>query len=78
MHFRERIRRVSAGPAAVALTAAMVVTLYGGTAVAAMLAVGDSFPDWELTDDRGAQISSADLAGGRYLIWFYPKASTPG
>jgi peroxiredoxin Q/BCP len=47
-------------------------------AVAAMLTVGDAFPAWELTDDRGARISSADLAGDRYLVWFYPKASTPG
>jgi peroxiredoxin len=43
-----------------------------------MLAVGDPFPVWELTDDHDALISSADLAGGRYLVWFYPKALTPG
>lgn len=45
---------------------------------AGMLKVGDSFPAWQLADQTGAKVSSADLAGKTYLLWFYPKAMTPG
>jgi thioredoxin-dependent peroxiredoxin len=44
----------------------------------AVLKVGDTFPDWTLPDHTGATVSSADLAGKTYLLWFYPKAMTPG
>ena len=44
----------------------------------ALLKVGDTFPDWTLPDHTGATVSSADLAGKTYLLWFYPKAMTPG
>jgi len=43
-----------------------------------MLTPGDPFPAWELTDHTGAQVSSASMAGTPYLMWYYPKASTPG
>lgn len=45
---------------------------------AGLLAVGDTFPAWTLPDQTGAPVSSADLAGKPYLMWFYPKAMTPG
>ncbi len=45
---------------------------------AAMLKTGDVFPAWELLDHTGAKVSSRDLAGRTYLLWFYPKAMTPG
>jgi peroxiredoxin Q/BCP len=45
---------------------------------AAMLKVGDRFPAWELVDQTGATVGSQDLAGRRYLLWFYPRAMTPG
>lgn len=45
---------------------------------AAMLKDGDQFPTWELTDHTGAMVSSRELSGKTYLIWFYPKAMTPG
>lgn len=44
----------------------------------ALLKVGDPFPAWSLPDHAGATVSSADLAGKTYLLWFYPKAMTPG
>jgi peroxiredoxin Q/BCP len=47
-------------------------------AEADMLNAGDRFPDWSLTDHSGNPISSKDLAGRTYLLWYYPKASTPG
>src|SRR5262249_39160471 len=45
---------------------------------APLLKVGDPFPPWTLTDNAGKPVSSADLAGKTYLLWFYPKAMTPG
>src|SRR6266436_4652077 len=44
----------------------------------ALLAPGDAFPAWTLSDQTGATVSSRDLAGKTYLLWFYPKAMTPG
>jgi peroxiredoxin Q/BCP len=43
-----------------------------------MLGPGDPFPAWELTAHTGAPMSSRDLAGKTYLVWFYPKAQTTG
>lgn len=51
-----------------------VATVHG----APLLAVGDAFPAWSLSDQTGATVSSTDLAGRSYLLWFYPKAMTPG
>jgi len=45
---------------------------------AKMLAPGDPFPAWSLTDHTGAPVTSKDLAGKTYLLWYYPKAETPG
>jgi peroxiredoxin Q/BCP len=47
-------------------------------ASAAMLSVGDAFPTWTLTDQTGKAVSSDELKGKTYLIWFFPKAMTPG
>jgi peroxiredoxin Q/BCP len=43
-----------------------------------MLAPGDDFVDFELEAHDGTTVSSADLEGHPYLIYFYPKADTPG
>jgi thioredoxin-dependent peroxiredoxin len=43
-----------------------------------LLRVGDPFPTWSLADQTGKTVSSHDLAGKTYLLWFYPKAMTPG
>ena len=47
-------------------------------ATTGLLARGAPFPAWSLTDHTGASRTSAELAGKRYLLWFYPKAMTPG
>jgi peroxiredoxin Q/BCP len=53
--------------------------LSGSMAIAAdMLKPGDAFPAWELSDQLGTKVSSKTLAGKTYLLWFYPKAMTPG
>ena len=56
----------------------LVPCLFASASVAATLAPGQPFPAWTLTDHTGAKVSSRDLAGKTYLIWFYPKAETPG
>lgn len=43
-----------------------------------MLKPGDTFPAWTLVDQSGATVTSRDFAGKTYLLWFYPKAMTPG
>ncbi len=43
-----------------------------------LLNVGDTFPTWSLRDHTGAVVTSQSLAGKPYLLWYYPKAQTPG
>lgn len=58
---------------------AALLSLVAGTGRAAgLLKAGDVFPAWTLVDQRGEPVSSADLVGKTYLLWYYPKALTPG
>ena len=43
-----------------------------------MLNVGDEAPDFTATDHHGNSVSLKDFAGKNVVLWFYPKASTPG
>jgi peroxiredoxin Q/BCP len=43
-----------------------------------MLVEGDLAPDFSLIDHTGSVYSLADYAGRRLLVYFYPKAFTPG
>lgn len=43
-----------------------------------MLEPGMPFPAFTLTAHDGSTVRSADLAGSPYLIYYYPKADTPG
>ena len=42
------------------------------------LAVGDTAPDFTLTDDAGGSVTLSDLRGRRAIVYFYPAAMTPG
>lgn len=42
------------------------------------LKVGDKAPDFTLTSDDGKKISLKDFLGRRVVLYFYPRASTPG
>lgn len=42
------------------------------------LAVGDAAPDFTLAASGGRTVSAASLKGKPYLLYFYPKANTPG
>jgi len=43
-----------------------------------MLTEGSPAPPFELSDQHGSRVSLADLAGKWVVLWWYPKASTPG
>ena len=43
-----------------------------------MLKVGDKAPEFTHLDQNGTEISLSDFAGKIVLVWFFPKASTPG
>jgi len=43
-----------------------------------MIAIGEQFVNFELEAHDGTTVSSADLEGRPFLLFFYPKASTPG
>src|SRR4051794_26052250 len=43
-----------------------------------MLNVGDQAPDISLLTDAGEPFKLSDLRGQRVVLYFYPKADTPG
>ena len=43
-----------------------------------MLGEGDTAPDFELPDQEGNPIKLSDLRGRRVVLYFYPRADTPG
>jgi peroxiredoxin Q/BCP len=43
-----------------------------------MIEPGQPAPDFELSDQDGNPVRLADLRGRRVVLYFYPKADTPG
>jgi len=43
-----------------------------------MLQIGELAPDFELMSDEGTAVKLSDLRGQHVVIFFYPKADTPG
>lgn len=43
-----------------------------------MLKVGDSLPEFIGTNQNGEKVDSQKLKGKKLVVFFYPKASTPG
>jgi peroxiredoxin Q/BCP len=46
--------------------------------MAGLPAAGDKAPDFHLPRDGGTQVSLADFKGRKLVLFFYPKADTPG
>ena len=44
----------------------------------AQLQEGDRAPDFTLTDQNGGEVKLSDFNGQKLLVYFYPKADTPG
>ncbi len=43
-----------------------------------MLKQGDNAPEFRLPADDGREITLADLRGKPVVLYFFPKAQTPG
>ena len=44
----------------------------------ALLKTGDKAPKFKLLDQNNNKVSLSDFSGQKLLIYFYPKADTPG
>jgi peroxiredoxin Q/BCP len=42
------------------------------------LSEGDAAPDFRLPDSAGGEVSLSDFRGRHVLVYFYPRAGTPG
>jgi peroxiredoxin Q/BCP len=45
---------------------------------AKMLTPGSPAPDFEVDDHLGNRVRLSELRGKKVVLWFYPKADTPG
>ena len=43
-----------------------------------MLTIGSKAPDFTLPDQDGNVVSLSELKGQKVVLWFFPKANTPG
>jgi peroxiredoxin Q/BCP len=43
-----------------------------------MLEAGQQAPDFTLLDQEGDEVTLSDLRGGTVVLYFYPRADTPG
>ncbi len=70
----KKMQKESAKPGSVAKAAAKAGTASPSTG----LMPGDSAPSFSLPDERGNAVSLADFAGQKLVLFFYPRAGTPG
>lgn len=43
-----------------------------------MLKPGDVAPEFEVLDHERNRVKLSELRGKKVVLWFYPKADTPG
>ena len=43
-----------------------------------MLEIGDKAPDFSVQDQTGKTVTLQQFRGKKVILWFYPKADTPG
>lgn len=43
-----------------------------------MLPVGEQAPGFSVLDHEGRTVTLSGLSGSVVVLWFYPKADTPG
>ena len=43
-----------------------------------MLQVGSKAPDFKVKDQQGREVSLDQFKGKTVVLWFFPKADTPG
>jgi cytochrome oxidase Cu insertion factor (SCO1/SenC/PrrC family) len=64
--------------ATILLAAAVASTAVPASGDDEMIQPGMPFPAFELPAHDGTTVSSADLEGSTFLLFFYPKANTGG
>ncbi len=62
----------------ITLAAVLLTTALPTTGEDTMLEPGMPFPAFELPAHDGTTVSSTELEGSPYLLFFYPKADTGG
>ena len=60
------------------LSAALLTCMVAVPAFGEELKVGDKAPEFEVQDHTGQTRRLSDYRGKNVVLWFYPKASTPG
>lgn len=58
--------------------AGLLKKIFGGGRAAACLEVGAPAPDFRVAAHDGTTVSLQELRGRKVVLWFYPKADTPG
>lgn len=43
-----------------------------------MLQIGEKAPDFDVLDHEENRVRLSELRGSKVVLWFYPKADTPG
>ena len=43
-----------------------------------MLKIGTKAPEFQLSDQDNNTVNISDFKGQKVVLWFFPKASTPG
>jgi len=43
-----------------------------------VIEIGQTAPEFTVLDHEGRSVRLRDLRGRKLLLWFYPKADTPG
>ena len=43
-----------------------------------MLEPGQTAPEFDVLDHHGNRVKLSDFRGKKVVLWFYPKADTPG
>jgi peroxiredoxin Q/BCP len=61
-----------------AATAATVESVSAGRSLPGMIDPGHPAPDFTLRDQEGREVRLSELRGKRVVLYFYPKADTPG
>jgi cytochrome oxidase Cu insertion factor (SCO1/SenC/PrrC family) len=62
----------------ITLSLLLILVSVGHAGGGEMIAIGEQFVDFELEAHDGTTVSSADFEGRPFLLFFYPKADTPG
>src|SRR5438270_4878348 len=57
----------------------LVVDLdFSGKEISMNININDKAPEFSLQDENGKEVSSKDLQGKTVVLYFYPRADTPG